>query len=250
MVEPLTSGALVLGAGWFANKLLGPSADALGESLKSFGSSRIKKIVKLASAKVVPEKVTSLPPGFAINFFQKASFSDDDDFLTELWANLLAASSTNFSNRHAAYVEILSQLTTFDALTVGDLVPAETAYHPQLSMPVNCKIELKLKLANEVQHLSQTKGDAQAEFDRLLKLTFDWPGRITSARIHYQDGATTRPLSGGAPDQFASFDNLTRLGLIEKFEVDISAAPYETALEGVLVTMLGVGFVQTCRGSL
>ncbi len=167
-----------------------------------------------------------------------------------MWANLLAQAATSFTNRHAAYVEILSELTAFDAMVIADLVPEDTPYFPQISMPVNLKVELRLKLAKEMKNISDTQEEAQAEFERLLNFRFDWPGRTTAARIHYKDGDITRPISGGIPDQFASFDNLCRLGLLERFDLDNSMTPYETALEGVLVTMLGIGFVQTCRGRL
>jgi hypothetical protein len=249
MIEPISTG-LAVGAGWFANKLFGPSADALGEALKSYGTSRLQKIFNRAAEKADPTEVEALPPGFVVTFFQKASFSEDDDSLTEMWANLLAQAATNFTNRHAAYVEILSELTAFDAMTIAELVPEDTPYFPQISAPVNLKVELRLKLAQEMKNISDTQEEAQAEFERLMNFKFDWPGRITAARIHYRDGDITRPITGGIPDQFASFDNLSRLGLVEKFDLNNSMKPYETAIEGVLVTMLGIGFVQTCRGRL
>lgn len=249
MVEPVSTG-LVIGAGWFANKLFGPSADALGEALKSYGTSRLEMIFKRAAEKADPKRVEALSPGFVVTFFQKASFSEDDESLTEMWANLLAQAATNFTNRHAAYVEILSELTAFDAMTIADLVPEDTPYFPQISAPVNFKVELRLNLAKEMRNISDTQEEAQAEFERLMNVGFAWPGRVTAARLHYQDGEITRPISGGIPDQFASFDNLSRLGLLEKFDLSNSMTPYETAIEGVLVTMLGIGFVQTCTGRL
>ncbi len=249
MVEPFSTG-LALGAGWFANKLFGPSADALGDALKNYGSSRLGKIFNRAAGKTNPEQVQALPPGFVMTFFQKASFSEDDDSLTEMWANLLAQAATDFTNRHAAYVEILSELTAFDAMTIAGLVPEDTPYFPQMLAPVNLKVELRLKVAKEMRNISDTQEEAQTEFQRLMGLKFDWPGRITAARIHYRDGDATRPITGGVPDQFASFDNLSRLGLLEKFDLNNSMTPYETAIEGVLITMLGIGFIQTCRGRL
>lgn len=249
-MEPVSTGLVV---GWFANKLLGPTADALGEQLKAYGSARLKKIFDRAAGKAKPEEVEALSPGFLITFVQKASFSEDDESLTEMWANLLAQAATGFSNRHAAYVEILSELTAFDAMTLASLVPEETPFFPEMSAPVNLKLELRRNLAAEIRNISDTQDEAQAEFNRLMHLKLSWPGRITSARLHFKDEndpKVTRPLSGGVPDQFAAFDNLCRLGLLEKFDLNNSMKPYETSIEGVLVTMLGVGFTQTCRGIL
>jgi hypothetical protein len=247
VVEPVST-TLAIGAGWFANKLLGPSADALGKELQNYSSARMRKIFRRAAEKSNPDHVNALPPGFVMTFFQKASFSEDDDALTEMWANLLAEAATNFTNRHAAYVEILSELTAFDALTLANLVPEDAPFSPEMSAPVNLKVELRLAITKEMKKISNSHAEAQLEFDRLINLKFDWPGRITSARLHWRDGDVTRPISGGIGDQFASFDNLCRLGLLERFDLDNSMARYESAVEGVLVTMLGIGFVQTCRG--
>ena len=254
MVEPVSTSLLIgAGAGWFANKVFGPSADALGQELKAYSSSRLGKIFKRAAERSKPEQVEALPPGFVVTFFQKASFSEDDESLTEMWANLLAQAATEFTNRHAAYVTILSELTAFDAMILADLVPDDTPFFPQMSAPVNLKVELRRNLAREIKNISDTREGAQAEFDRLMNFNFEWPARITAARLHYQidgDRKNTSPLTGGRSDQFASFDNLCRLGLIERFDLNNSMTPYETAVEGILVTMLGIGFVQTCRGKL
>ena len=98
MVEPVSTSLLIgAGAGWFANKVFGPSADALGQELKAYSSSRLGKIFKRAAERSKPEQVEALPPGFVVTFFQKASFSEDDESLTEMWANLLAQAATEES---------------------------------------------------------------------------------------------------------------------------------------------------------
>ncbi len=167
--------------------------------------------------------------------------------MTEAWANLLANASRKFDSRHSSFTEILSQLSAHDAAVLSKLVSEDLYYDPNQSMPVNLRLEIKLKLANEIRSTSQSEQEAQDEFARLINLDLGWPGRVTAARVHYKKGEETLPLSGGMPDQFASFDNLVRLGLVSRFDVDISMKPYETGLEGVIVTMLGIGFIQTCR---
>jgi Abortive infection alpha len=252
MVEPVTTGALIVGGAvgagaWLADKLFGPSADALGKELQTYGSKRLNAIFSRTQAKLLPEEVTPVPPGFALQFMQKASFSEDDDALTEAWANLLANASRKFNSRHSAYVDILSQLSAFDAIMLSQLVPEGLYYHSTMSMPVNLRLEIKLKLASELKSTSDSAEEAGEEFARLMKADLGWPGRITAARVHYKGPEKTLPITGGLPDQFASFDNLVRLGLVSRFDLDISMKPYETGLEGVLVTMLGIGFIQTCR---
>lgn len=249
MVEPVSGAGIVLfGAGaWLAGRLFGPSADALGKELQIYGSNRLKKIFDRAQTKLLPHEVTPLPPGFALQFMQRASFSEDDDALTEAWANLLANASRKFDSRFTSFVEILSQLSAFDALVLSKLVPEDIYYDASQSMPVNLRMELKLKLANEIRSTSDSKEAAEEEFARLMQVDLGWPGRVTAARVHYKNSDGTFPMSGGVPDQFASFDNLVRLGLLGRFDIDISIKPYETGVEGVIVTMLGIGFTQTCR---
>ncbi|NNC47586.1 MAG: DUF4393 domain-containing protein [Sphingomonas sp.] len=248
MTDPISLGLAIGGGAWLADKLLGPSAEAIGDQLKAYAGDRIRKIFDRAETKIDPIAVKPLPPGFAMIFVQRASSSEEDENLTEMWANLLKSAAESFSSRHTAYAEILSQLTPLDAQSLEELVPADTLFFPALAMPVNLRVELRLKITNEMKNVSSSKEEAQEEFDRLMNCSLDWPGRITSARIHYKDGDVERPLTGGISDLFATHDNLYRLGLIERFEIDNSSKRYETAVEGVLVTALGVGFIQTCRG--
>jgi hypothetical protein len=252
MPGELVSAATILagsGAGtWLADKLLGPSANALGEQIRAFAGDRLSKIFNRTESRIKPDAVHALPPGFLVQFVQKASFSEDDDTLTDMWANLLASAATKYVRRHAAYVEILSQLTGFDAEVLSRLVPTDTPYFPQLSAPVNLRIELLSKIARSIKNISKTQQEAHEELNRLFRTRLDWPGEITSGRVYFEGEGGNHPLTGGNPDQFASYDNLVRLGLIQRFDVSNSLSQYDVAVEGVLVTMLGIGFTQTCRG--
>jgi hypothetical protein len=235
-------------AGWLADKLLGPSAQALGEQIQVYASERIRRILGKASKKVDHSNIQAPPPGFTVIFFQRASLSEDDDTLTEMWANLLASAATSYSSRHAAYVEILSQLTAADALALSDLVPVDMLYHPQITAPVNYKIELLTNLARGIKNVSGTEAEANDELQRLLNLKLSWPGRVYSGRVYFKGKERNQVITGGRSDHLASLDNLVRLGLIERFDVSNSLTQYDVAVEGVLVTMFGIGFIQTSRG--
>ena len=250
-MEPVSTGAaLVAATAWFANKVLGPSAESLGKELDTYTTNRLARIFARTREKLDNNTVQALPPGFAVQYLQKASLSEDSEILTESWANLLASAATSFQSRHLAYIEILSQMSAFDAQMLEDFVAPDTLFTPQISKPVNLKIELRYRLAKEIKAISDTNEEARDELERLLALDLSWPGRITAGRVHYRDADKEKDcsVSGGVPDQFAAIDNLYRLGLVEHFDVDISMSPYATAVEGVLVTVLGIGFVQTCRG--
>ena len=88
-------------AGWVVDKLLGPSASALGEQIKVYGTGRFRSVVSVFATKAETRQhdLQALPPGFAYQFFQKASFSEDDEFITECWANLLLSAATEYAPR-------------------------------------------------------------------------------------------------------------------------------------------------------
>ena len=249
MVDPVvTPGVVLVGAGsWFAGKVFGPSAEALGDALRAYGTDRIQAIFGKAAKKVEGKSITPLPAGFAMNLIQKASFSEDTTTITEMWACLLAAAAQGFENRYASYVEILSQLTAFDAENLSKLVPEGFKYSPNMAAPVNLRTNLRRDIVSNLRNVSENRASAGDEFARLIQLKLEWPMQVTEIRIHYVDGGVNRPFEGGRPDTFHSLDNLKRLQLVEGFDVDNSIEPYETTVHGVFVTMLGVGLVQTCR---
>src|SRR6476661_9180221 len=144
-------------AGWLADKLLGPSAQALGEQFKAYAGERLRKIFQRASEKVELDGVQALPPGFAMNFVQKASYSDDDENLTDMWANLLSSAAVNFKNRHSAYVEILSQMTASDARVLDWIIPESKARELGRMRAINDKMEIKLGLAKGINNISKNR---------------------------------------------------------------------------------------------
>ena len=125
MVEPLSTTALV-GAGWFASKVLGPSADELGSQLRAFVNARLRSIFEKAERKVDRNKVSALSPGFLYNFAQKASFSDESPEITEMWASLLASASEGQNYHHSIFTDILTQIGFGEAKILQDLCQIST----------------------------------------------------------------------------------------------------------------------------
>jgi hypothetical protein len=249
--ELIPAATVLVGGGagaWLADKLLGQSFAALGEQFQAFAGKRLKAIFAKAEELNSGNSLNPLPPGFALEYLQKASFSEDDEELTILWAGLLLQASENFNNRHPSFVNILSQLTVDDALVLEKIVDEDFPPIKMVSFPVTLNSDTRRLVANGMKNVSDTDSEAEAEITRLLQLDLKWPGHVTAARVYYQDGDKQHPITGGDLMRKSSFENLLRLGLLEKFEVSNSITPYSVAVEGYLATVLGISFVQTCRG--
>ncbi len=116
MVEPISTGVAVFGVGagaWLLDKVLGRSAEAIGDALRVYVSDRVSKIFSRAAeiADSSPTvNVEPLPPAFLLKFFQESSFSEDHDSITEMWANILVNTDGALSSRLSFFSSILSRL--------------------------------------------------------------------------------------------------------------------------------------------
>lgn len=250
MSELITAAQIIAGtgaAGWLADKLLTPSIEGLGEQFKAYASARLAQIFGAASEKVRAEDVRSLPPGFALTFLQSASFSEEDEALSDMWANLLAAAATKFESRQTAYVSILSQLAGSDARVLNEILPVGLERMYAGVTATNARTEMRVRLANQINNISPDRVSGHQEIERLLHLDLGLPGRVNSARVYFVEGSENRVLSGGREDQSLEQANLIRLGLCERFEVSNSLTHMDVGFEGVLLTALGLKFLQSCR---
>lgn len=112
-MEPIiTSGAMLVGAGaWFADKIFSPSAILLGDSLKLYVTERVRKIfLRAEEIADETESFQELPPAFMLKFLQDSSISDDDEIITDMWANLLLNSSKDIKSRNSFYISIISRI--------------------------------------------------------------------------------------------------------------------------------------------
>jgi hypothetical protein len=258
MVEPVsTAGVALFGAGaWFASKLFGPSAEELGNQLKVFASARLTKILGRAEQVSSGKVSKALPPGFSYIFIQKASFSEDTEIITDMWAHLLVSASDGYSNRHLNFVDILSELGEREAVLLNEIaVPADGPWEATLTW--TRRSHLRRKLAREFPAVCE-RGDpsedeliaiARERMDRLFKANLMWSGRVTAVQYPYSDidmkivGNITTGL-----DVNSSYDILVRQRLLEPFSFDLSQSYSSPYIEGFFLTELGGEFVMACRG--
>ena len=122
MVEPLiTTGAALVGTStWFANKILGPSAERLGDNLVVYLEYRLPKIFGRADAIASERNIEPQPvkPGLLTRMIIDASMSDDVEEITEWWANLFVDASRGGSNQHAIFSDVMAQLGPKEVLVL------------------------------------------------------------------------------------------------------------------------------------
>jgi hypothetical protein len=132
-VPGIVTGAV---AGWFANKIFGPSAEALGKTLATHLQTRLPTIFgraeqKAAQLGIEPKQIT---PGLLSRMIMDASFSDDDETITEWWAGLFVSASQHGDNKHAVFSDMMAVIGPQEAACLKsfmDRLEALTAKYPQ-----------------------------------------------------------------------------------------------------------------------
>lgn len=250
MIEPIiTTGAALVGAtAWFADKLLGPSATEIGDQLKVYLSDRWRKISKRTEELAEGRTVKALPPGFAYLALQKASFSEDDEAITTMWANLFLDASAEFSNRHTLYADILSQIGPAEARSLDGLCS-------------NKAIEQLAKIHGNVDALANAAfrpcavgiEDANSErsqaYESAAQAMLSYP--VQPAFV----GVANVGVSGGSLVYQSKFEYdemafavLQRQNLVSRFHTESDNGMVRVIVDGFSVTMLGVDFYKTCKG--
>jgi Abortive infection alpha len=261
VVDPIVTPLVIAGAGtWFANKLLGPSADGLGDQLKMFASNRLEKIFKRTEELSGNAPLNPLQPGFAYLAISKASFSEDAGNITDMWANLLLAASKEQSSTYVNFAEILAQIGSQEAEILNSMVPTGHDFGSPVRVVVNLKSSIREMLnfkyravcPQEATSSESLQAEAREKLSALLNEDLGWPGGITTADYPYSNITNEQAgkITGGRQGVTISHDILIRQRLLEPFAFDLNQSFSSPYVEGVLVSVLGVEFVLTCRGEL
>lgn len=248
--ELVSAAAILAGSGagtWVADKLLGPSFNALGEQIRAFAGDRLHKIFNRVAQKTGPEKLHELPPGFAFQFIHKASFSEDAEELTEMWANLLVDAGTDFKSKHSLFADILSQLGPDDARALDRLVPSDYELNYPAIVPVNIRSSIRSSLEYEARTDSLDQTAAEQVTTKLNVFKPYWPSRITNVSVPWKDGTNPVQWYGGGSGVTVSEEILIRQQLVDRFHFDLQITMPPISVEGILVTGLGLEFLFVCR---
>lgn len=112
--------------------------DALTDVFRPFSESRglkgdqirlqrediLLEIAKKARQRIALEEISvhTLPNKFLVPFMEKASLEDGDAILMDRWADLLATCAEEPDKAHPKYVQILSEMTSAEALFLKKLI--------------------------------------------------------------------------------------------------------------------------------
>jgi hypothetical protein len=259
MPDPITTGSLLVAASWAGKKILGPSLDELGSQLKIFAGNRIEKIFfKVESVAADDQSLNQIPPAFALKFFQAASLSEDDELITELWANLLVNASKDFTQRKVLYLDILEKLSADDAKILDQLtnpLPDDLKTHSVRWQLENIRMRgvFAAERILRVRGLTHFDGDAADEFnDEMENINHPWPAKILGSIVPYtplvvEGSGSPSSSASGLANSNAPYDALVRQRLIQTFEISFISG-FTIELEGVMATALGVEFIRNCRG--
>lgn len=243
MVDPIiTPGVALVGTGtWFANKLLGPSADALGSQIKSFATERLKKIFKKAEELSAGKDMVPIPAGFALTALQKASFSEDDDTLTVMWANLLLDATQGCTSRHSLFSDILSQIGPLEAKALDEFSPFPKRGFSQS--------EVDAILSASIKGYDSAYDDKDAVVYNLKKRVSGCPLVMLYASVFNVgiDGPPIKYSINFELDQIV-FEVLQRQNLVNFFSTDSSNGLIAVSVKGFILTELGSEFLVTCKG--
>jgi hypothetical protein len=250
MVDPIiTPGVALVGAGtWFANKLLGPSADAMGEQLKGFATDRLNKIFKKAEDLGSQKKLAPLPAGFALVALQKASFSEDSETLTEMWANLLLDAASGYKSRHSLFADILSQIGCSEAQALNGLMRLSTRRSENADQNMSSHY-LSSIFAVSIKGLDSAYHDKDAAVNKVNSYVNGLPIALSSISV-FNVGVSGPPVKYNftfAIDQIV-FEVLQRQNLVTSFNNDVDNSLIGISVSGFIVTKLGLEFLETCRG--
>lgn len=251
-MEPVSaSTALLFGAGWFANKILGPSADALGNELRSFVSERTHRLVNSAEKKADPERATALPPPFFYNFAQKAAFSEDSNEINEMWSSLLADASESQNNRHSLFADILSRLSAEEAIFLRDFCGERSLTMAQQVVRSDIQRYLESDFYRNDGSVAQGSDEAHCLLEKVRANDFGWPVRFTNAQIPFReagghDGISALTTLKSGDDIGFAFELLVRERLIDLFDFSFSTAKQPVKFEGFLLTHIGAEFYRVC----
>lgn len=248
MVEPLATGAAIVGLGWAGKKVLGPSFDELGEQLRVYFSGRLSKISEKIDEIGLRSDTKPLPAGFAYLAIQKASFSEDEELITTMWARLLIDAATEYKPRHVLIADILSQLTADDAKELDGVVSVDYLNNFSTGVQVNVRNNLREYFEKILKQPPHTLVDTQRLVSQVMMAKPYWPSIISNVHVPYLEGSENelrwyRGMQGAS----TSHDVLMRQGLLERFSFDLNSSSPSPTVEGLMITGLGLEFLDACR---
>lgn len=269
MVEPITTATGIAVGGWFAGKVFGPSAERLGDNLLVYLENRVPRIFARAERIAQDEGLDPKPitPGLLTRLIVDASMSDDDEEITEWWANLILDASLSGSNRHAVLSDMMAIIGPKEAQFLDRFYKMIALNRPSENAPWTFS-----RFVVE-HHVSE---NASREIGWMFPLDRENAEQASEAVQRFADDIPARPVAWGLPSKITarwdegepfdlvirgerraqwfegnegSFEILERAQVLRtsRHEIRGLKSPYGW-VQFVEFTQLGMAFYEACTG--
>ena len=257
--ELITPEAVGVAVGaWFLDKLLGPSVEALGENIKAFLSTRSNKVLAAAEkiSKEADIELKPIAPGLFMRLIMDASFSADDEEITDWWANLFVDASVNVSNQHAVFSDIMALLGPVEVRCLDEFVKfclqfEHAGFGDDLSSSMN-DTNTGFEFAVQNRITNENAADPYDEIvSHLLQGTYGWPIRPAEWRLLRKDGETEIfgfGFDAWSRDRRLPLGILQRAGVLQPLSATFSVWGGSTWVRANGLTPLGYEFYRACNG--
>ena len=192
-----STAAFLAGSGaagtWFAAKVFGPSADRLGGNLLVYLESRLPIIFTRAEAIAHEKGIEPKPikPGLLTRLIVDASMSDEDDEITEWWANLILDASITGSNRHAVFSDMMAAVGPQEAMFLQQLYMMVSDKRPKGDKPWAFS---RFIVENYVEEFA-------TDISWMFPLNNETAERASDAVRNFRGEMPAKPVAWGLPSQ-------------------------------------------------
>ena len=247
-------------AGWFANRIFGPSVDAMGKSLSAHLQSRLPAIFGRSEqiAKELNIEPGSIKPGLLTRMIIDASFSEETDEITDWWANLFLSASVQGDNKHAVFSDMMAMIGPSEAACLSDfLKPYEKGEYSRLlfgalsigNVDVGREAWILDRLGNSA--FDRIKVDQMVR--SLEEGELEWPIRLRAWKLYIRQTSKTNAIemqsNGWYEENELAIEILVRTGVLRLARVDVPAMGQPSWVDTVELTRLGAEFYLECTGA-
>lgn len=249
-------GAGAASAVWFASKIFGPSVDGLGQSLKVYLTDRWSKISARAGQIAQEQSISPEPinPGLLTRMIMDASSSNDDQSITDWWANLILDASIGSSNKHTVFSDMMSMLGPIEAHCLEEFVSEHKVLTSLGLRQLNsCLAESTFETAMSRWIVVEDAADKYSSIEQgIINHRYEWPLRATEWRLwrrfEGQEPALWNGLNPWYEQNFLALNILQRIGALKSARAYFPAFGGTSWVHGLVLTELGYEFYRTCKG--
>jgi hypothetical protein len=216
----------------------------------------LTEIVRKCTERLQPDKQieTSVPNKFLIPFLEQASLEGRDSTLVDLWANLLASASEEFSPHHIHFVSVISRIAAQQAEVFGTMFRAKDLHELEVGRDhVEAHFEFHAIRSTIEDDIKRMSPENDKEFATSIIALMDEPG-ISIIHCAFENLVTrdyydmTFPYISYNDKYEADYSILESIGLIRKVEIGFfDVREWAIQLRYHILTSLGFYFSKACK---